>query len=427
MALHWRIIVGLVLGALVGIAALEWDFREFVLNWFDPMGKIFLNLLKVIAVPLILASLIKGVSAVKDIRQLSSMGGKTVGLYLISTVLAVTIGLGIVNVMSPGTDFPPATQEALQEQFSQTVSQRQSTAQEVQSQRPLQFFVDLVPDNIIGSAGDNRNMLKLIFFALFMGIAAISLPEEKSQPVLKFFESLNDIIIRMIDFIMWLAPFGVFGLMAGMLVQLAGDDPSSITGILAELGYYALAVVIGLLIMGFVVYPLLLWLLTRKSPLDFFKAIMPAQLLAFSTSSSAATLPVTMDRCENGLKLRKGVVSFVLPVGATVNMDGTSLYQVVAAVFIANVYGIDLTLGDQLTIVLTATIASIGSAAVPGAGVVMLVIVLQALNIRPEGVALILAVDRPLDMLRTVINVTGDATVATIVDKTTNDVANPSQ
>ena len=260
-------------------------------------------------------------------------------------------------------------------------------------------------------------MLQIIFFAILFGIAIIVIPDGKTEYVRGFFDGVNEIILYMVDLIMRFAPYGVFALLASLVV----DFGASIDLFLA-LGYYSLTVSVGLLLMIFVVYPLLLKLFTKVNYFSFFKAISPAQMLAFSTSSSAATLPVTMDRCENNVGVSKEVSSFVLPLGATINMDGTSLYQAVAAVFIAQAFGYDLDLSAQLTIVLTATLASIGAAAVPGAGMVMLVIVLSSIGIDPEGIALIFAVDRILDMLRTVVNVTGDATVATIVASSDNQL-----
>jgi Na+/H+-dicarboxylate symporter len=266
-------------------------------------------------------------------------------------------------------------------------------------------------------------MLQVIFFALMFGIALIIAPDQtRVEPIKKFFDGANEVILKMVDIIMYFAPIGVFALLGNIMVELAGDDPAAAMEILKGLGVYSLTVVISLAIMVFVMYPLILKFLAGYSYKRFFQGIAPAQLLAFSTSSSAATLPLTMERCEEKLGVSNKVASFVLPLGATINMDGTSCYQAVAAVFIAQVYGMDLGLSEQLTIVLTATLASIGSAAVPGAGIIMLAIVLGAVGIPLEGISLIFAVDRILDMCRTVVNVTGDATVATIVAKTENEL-----
>lgn len=423
LALHWQIIIGLLLGLVYGLIAANSGWQEFTSDWIAPWGKIFINMLKMIAVPLVLISLINGVSGLKDVSQLSSMGGKTIGIYIATTVLAVTIGLVAVNLIRPGDSF---SDEIKQELMSQNASKAQETGERATAQQnsgPLQFLVDMVPSNIFLSAGDNRNMLQVIFFSLMFGIALIISPDQsKVEPIKKFFDGANEVILKMVDIIMYFAPIGVFALLGNIMVELAGDDPVAALGILKGLGVYSFTVILGLAIMVFLVYPLILKFLAGYSYKKFFQGIAPAQLLAFSTSSSAATLPLTMERCEEKLGVSNKVASFVLPLGATINMDGTSCYQAVAAVFIAQVYGMDLGLSAQLTIVLTATLASIGSAAVPGAGIIMLAIVLGAVGVPLEGISLIFAVDRPLDMCRTVVNVTGDATVATIVAHTENEL-----
>ena len=410
LALHWQIIIGMILGVFFGILAYHFSLNNFTNDWIKPFGVIFVNLLKLIAVPLVFASLIKGIASLSDISRLSKIGSRSIILYLFSTILSVSIGLGLVNLVGPGNSFSNDKKIELREKYSSKADLKINDALLVESSGPLQFLVDIVPINIFESASKNKNMLQIIFFAILFGISIIMLPKEKTVYVRGFFDGINDIILHIVDLIMRMAPYGVFALLASLVVDFgAGVD------LFIALGYYSLTVICGLLLMIFVFYPILLRTFTNIKYLDFFKAISPAQMLAFSTSSSAATLPVTMDRCENNLGISKEVSSFVLPLGATINMDGTSLYQAVAAVFIAQAFGYDLDLSSQLTIVLTATLASIGAAAVPGAGMVMLVIVLSSVGIDPEGIALIFAVDRILDMLRTVVNVTGDATVATIV------------
>lgn len=410
LALHWQIIIGMILGVFFGILAYHFSLNNFTNDWIKPFGVIFVNLLKLIAVPLVFASLIKGVASLSDISRLSKIGSRSIMLYLFSTILSVSLGLGLVNLVGPGNSFSNDKKIELREKYSSKADLKINDALLVESSGPLQFLVDVVPTNIFESASKNKNMLQIIFFAILFGISIIMLPKEKTVYVRGFFDGINDIILHIVDLIMRMAPYGVFALLASLVVDFgAGVD------LFIALGYYSLTVICGLLLMIFVFYPILLRTFTNIKYLDFFKAISPAQMLAFSTSSSAATLPVTMDRCENNLGISKEVSSFVLPLGATINMDGTSLYQAVAAVFIAQAFGYDLDLSSQLTIVLTATLASIGAAAVPGAGMVMLVIVLSSVGIDPEGIALIFAVDRILDMLRTVVNVTGDATVATIV------------
>lgn len=419
LALHWQIILGMVVGVIFGIIAAQLGWTKFVVDWIKPFGTIFINSLKLIAIPLIVASLIKGVSDLKDISKLSQMGGRTIGIYVMTTVVAVTLGLVIVNITQPGKLIEEQTRIELMDNFAGDAQARISQAEEQKDAGPLQALVDIVPDNIVGAATSNGNMLQVIFFVIFFGIGMILIPEDKSKPVKDFFDGLNEVILKLIDLIMLGAPYGVFALLAALIVESPSADI-----FVALLGYAASVLIgLGLLIFGF--YPLLVNLITKKKYGFFMKGISPAQLLAFSTSSSAATLPVTMERVEEHLGVDREVTSFVLPIGATINMDGTSLYQAVAAVFIAQAFNIDLTIGAQLGIIVTATLASIGSAAVPGAGMVMLVIVLGQAGIPEAGLALIFAVDRPLDMCRTVANVTGDATVSMLVAKSVDKLGEP--
>lgn len=410
LALHWKILIGMLIGITYGLIAVNFDMSDFTRDWIKPFGTIFINLLKLIAVPLILFSLVSGIANLKDISKLSRMGLKTVGMYILTTVIAVSLGLFLVNVIDPGASFPQDEQHKFEERYGSDVNKKQQDAASVQGESPMQFLVDMVPSNLVSALSENSRMLQVIFFAIFFGISIILLPEKTTEPVTRFFVSMNSVILKMIDLIMEFAPIGVFALLGNIIVELKGDS-----ALFTSLGLYGLTVVLGLFLMIFVVYPIFLKLFTKISYRDFYKGILPAQMLAFSTSSSAATLPVTMECCEKNLKISKEVTSFVLPIGATINMDGTSLYQAVAAVFIASAFGMDLSLGQQLTIVLTATLASIGSAAVPGAGIVMLVIVLTSIGVPTEGIALIFAVDRPLDMIRTMVNVTGDSTIAAII------------
>ena len=419
LALHWKILLGMVLGVAFGFLMVSFSGgKEIVLDWVKPFGTIFINALKLIAVPLILGSLISGVSDLKDISKLSKMGGKTVLIYLMTTVLAVSIGLVLVNSIQPGDSITEDTRTELVSNYSQSTQKYKEEAANQQNNGPLQALVDLVPDNIIGASSQNKNMLQVIFFAIFFGVGLILLPEDKAKPVKDFFASFNEVILKMIDLIMLAAPYGVFALLAALIVESPSAD------LFKALGWYALTVVLGLSLM-IVFYTVLVLIFTGKKPKEFLQGISPAQLLAFSTSSSAATLPVTMERVHEHLGVDEEVSSFVLPIGATINMDGTSLYQAVAAVFIAQAFGMDLSLGVQLGIVATATLASIGSAAVPGAGMVMLVIVLAQAGIPEAGLALIFAVDRPLDMCRTVVNVTGDATVSMLVAKSEGKLGTP--
>ena len=411
LALHWQILLGMLFGVLFAILFIQFSWgKQFIVDWIKPFGNIFINLLKLIAVPLILASLIKGVSDLKDISKLSQMGGRTIGLYILTTILAVSIGLVVVNIVKPGSFISKETRNELVGSYANDANSKISAAENQKNAGPLKALEDIVPDNIVKAASDNGNMLQVIFFAIFFGIALILIPHEQAQPVKAFFDGFNEVILKMIDIIMLAAPYGVFALLASLIAESPSLD------LFKALGMYGLSVVVGLIIM-IGIYALLVRLLAGKSPKFFFNGISPAQLLAFSTSSSAATLPVTMERVVDNLGVDDEVASFVLPIGATINMDGTSLYQAVAAVFIAQAFGMDLTLGAQLGIIATATLASIGSAAVPGAGMVMLVIVLAQAGIPEAGLALIFAIDRPLDMCRTTVNVTGDAAVSMVVAK----------
>jgi len=427
LPLHWRIMAGMFAGLLFGILLTytSWG-KNFTYNWIKPWGDIFIRMLKMIAIPLILASLVKGISDMKDIVKFKKIGLRTLSWYVLTTVTAITIGLVLVNIIRPGDKISRETVQKLEQSLgsSGAVHQKIETARQQKEQPALQFLVDMVPDNVFKAMSDNRLMLQVIFFAVFLGISMILLPYHKIKPVKELFDGLNEIILKMVDLIMLTAPLAVFALMTGIIVATGAD-----WGLMKGLLWYAGTVILGLLLMiGF--YMLLIRLVANKNPWWFLKQISPAQLLAFSTSSSAATLPVTMERVEEHVGVDKEVAGFVLPIGATVNMDGTSLYQAVAAIFIVEILWPEgLSLSHQLTIILTALFASIGAAAVPGAGMVMLVIVLDALGFPPDklaaGLALIFAIDRPLDMLRTVINVTGDATVATLVAKSTGKLHKP--
>ena len=419
IALHWRILLGMVLGVLFAITMVQFEWgKSFVIDWIKPVGTIFINVLKLIAVPLILASLIKGVSDLKDLSKLSSMGSKTIGIYIVTTLIAVSIGITLVNIVKPGNSISEKTRKELVVNYQGATNSKIIAAEKQKEAGPLEALVNIVPSNIFNAASNNGNMLQVIFFAIFFGIGIILIPEEKSKPVKAFFDGVNEVILKMIDIIMLSAPFGVFALLAALVVESPSLD------LFKALGWYALCVVFGLILM-ILVYIVLVNTITRKTPSFFINGISPAQLLAFSTSSSAATLPVTMERVEEHLGVEEEVSSFVLPIGATINMDGTSLYQAVAAVFIAQAFGMDLSFSVQLGIIATATLASIGSAAVPGAGMVMLVIVLAQAGIPEAGLALIFAVDRPLDMCRTTVNVTGDAAVSMIIAKTMGKLGKP--
>ncbi|WP_339917913.1 dicarboxylate/amino acid:cation symporter [Yeosuana marina] len=455
LALHWKILIGMTLGIIWALLSSSLGWSAFTINWIDPFGTIFINLLKLIAVPLVLFSIISGVANIGDPASLGRMGGKTLLVYLITTVMAISLGLLLVNTIKPGKLIDkqsridnrisyeiwassqgyqikdginylqdPAFFERAQEisKLSHaelkeaSVSDKLEKANKRKETTPLQPLVDIVPDNFFYSLSNNGLMLQIIFFAIFFGVCLLFIPNDKSQPVLNLVDGINEVFLKMVDLVMQAAPFFVFALLAGVVSKMAGDDIGKVVEIFKGLSWYSLTVLIGLLFMIFVAYPIILKLFVKKIPYTgFFKAMSPAQTLAFSTSSSAATLPVTMECVEQNLGVDKKVSSFVLPIGATVNMDGTSLYQAVAVIFLAQLHMIDLTLGQQLTIVLTTTLASIGSAAVPSAGLVMLIIVLDSVGLNPAWIAIIFPVDRVLDMFRTVVNVTGDATVCSII------------
>ena len=421
LALHWQILLGMLLGVIFALIMVNFDFgKEFIKDWIKPFGTIFINSLKLIAIPLILAALIKGVSDLKDISKLSKMGGRTIVIYIITTVIAVSIGLVLVNIVKPGNSISDKTRTELVDGYSNKTTKYKDEASKQKESGPLQALIDLVPQNIFEAATSNRNMLQVIFFAVFFGIGLILIPEEKAKTVKSFFDGFNEVILKMVDLIMLAAPYGVFALLAALIAESPSVD------LFKALAWYALTVILGLALM-IIIYNVLVFIFTKKRPSFFMKAISPAQLLAFSTSSSAATIPVTMERVTEHIGVEEEVASFVLPIGATINMDGTSLYQAVAAVFIAQAFGMDLSFGTQLGIIATATLASIGSAAVPGAGMVMLVGVLGYAGIPEAGLALIFAVDRPLDMCRTVVNVTGDASVSMLVAKSVGKLGSPKQ
>lgn len=457
LSLHWKIIIGLILGIVWALLSSSLGWSSFTIDWIAPFGTIFINLLKLIAVPLVLVSIISGVANIGDPASLGRMGGKTLLIYLVTTVLAASLGLLLVNTIQPGKlideqsridnrigyeiwaasqgieikdgvnylQDPEYFERAKEiselsksELIEASADDKIQLAKQTTEASPLQPLIDIVPENIFFSLSDNSLMLQIIFFGIFFGICLLLIPDEKSKPVTDFMDGAMEVFLKMVDLVMQAAPFFVFALLAGVVSKMAGDDVSKVYEIFKGLSWYSLTVFSGLMLMIFAVYPLLLKLFVKKIPYrGFFKAIAPAQTLAFSTSSSAATLPVTMECVEENLGVDKKVTSFVLPIGATVNMDGTCLYQAVAVVFLAQLHMIDLTLTQQMIIVVTATLASIGSAAVPSAGLVMLIIVLEAVGLNPAWIAIIFPVDRILDMFRTIVNVTSDVTVSTIIAK----------
>ncbi len=458
LALHWKILIAMALGIIWALLSGYFGLNKFTIDWIDPFGKIFINCLKFIAIPLVLFSIVSGVSSLGDLSQLGRIGFKTLTLYLVTTVASVSIGLMIVNIIQPGIQTNTDTKinnrlryeiwasennieikdgkkiletvseekkaeilKKLEEEKNsdeyKKIAEKNETVQAVRT-GPLQPLVDMVPENLMLSMSDGRLMLQVIFFAIFFGIALALLPKEKVGNVISFFDGMNEAFVKMVNIVMIAAPFFVFCLMAGVLAKMA-DSPSKILEIFISLGQYGVAVLTGLLLLLFGFYPLLMRIFrVRISYREFFRGLSPAQFLAFSTSSSAATLPVTIECVENNLKIPKRITEFVLPIGATVNMDGTSLYQAVAVIFLAQFHDVDLSLAQQIGIVGTTTLASIGAAAVPSAGLIMLMIVLTTVGLNPLWIVIIYPLDRLLDMCRTVVNVTSDATVSAIVART---------
>ena len=467
-AMHWQVIIGLLLGAIYAYCSIVFGWNTFTKHYIKPLGDVFINVLKLIAVPLVLFSVIGGVASLGDMKKLGKMGIKTLVLYVATTVFAVSLGLILVNLIGPGNDVQESTRqrnrisyELWQNQqgvkaldktcllcdssmVSLVASVRESQGKEVvqdwvkdklaiaenekktqQDQGPLKPVVDVVPTNIFKALAD-MSMLQVIFFAVFFGVVLTSLPEPKKKPVMELVDSLNDIFVKMVWVVMKAMPLFVFALMAGQIVQAAGTDTARFFSLLDFLMRYSVVVILGLAIMILLVYPLLVSLFVKKiGYTGFMRAMRDAQITAFSTSSSVATLPVTMDCVNKKLGVSERTSSFVLPIGATINMDGTSLYQAVAVVALAQFHMVDLSLGQQLTIVVTATMASIGAAAIPSAGLVLMIIVLESVGLNPAWIALIFPVDRILDMCRTVVNVTGDGAVSAIIANSEGELSNP--
>ena len=461
--IHTKIVIGLLLGIGWAFLSSSMGWNAFTIRWIDPFGTIFIRLLKFIAVPLVLFSIIGGVSGLRDVSKLGRLGGKTLLAYMLTTLLAVGIGLLLVNIVKPGNQMDEEQriknrigyeiwlqdnnmgpsqdgQHFLDDpQYSKYLSESQVTQQQSENQKndltqkiksvdaqkessPLQFIVDMVPDNIFAALSGNGLMLQVIFFAIFFGITMIMIPTEHSEPIIAVVNGINAVFLKMVDLVMKAAPFFVFCLLAGVVAKMA-DTPGEVFEIFVGLGSYSLTLFSGLFLLTFVVYSLIVKLFVPKMGFkDFYKNISPAQFLAFSTSSSAATLPVTMECVEENVGVPKSISSFVLPIGATINMDGTSMFEGVAVVFLAQLHFIDLTIAQQLTIVLTAAAASIGSAAIPSAGLIMMIMVLQSVGLNPAWVAIIFPVDRILDMCRTVVNVTGDMVVSTLIAKSEGEL-----
>lgn len=410
--LYVKILLGMLAGVIVGYIFILLGFGQFVSQWIKPWGTIFIKLLKLIAVPLVFVSLIKGVTGMKDMKKLSKIGLKTLTIYIATTAFAVVFGLGMVNLVKPGNFFPREKADEYKSKFFDNVSSKTESAEKLKNTTFMDFVTDIVPENIFAAGSDNSKMLQIIFVALLVGVAIVVVGEKQTAVLLPIVDAIDVVILKIVDMIMMLAPFGVLALMAGLVVDFAGDKD-----MFAALGMYSLTVIVSLLVLAYVLYPVLIKLFTKTKIKDYLKAVFPIQLVAFSTSSSAATLPFTMEQSQKELGISEEVSSFVLPVGATINMDGTSCYQVIAVFFIAQIFGIDLSFAQIMTIVALTILASIGTPGVPGGSIVMTVMVLSSVGIPIEGLALILGLDRPLDMLRTVVNVTGDTFVASVMNE----------
>ncbi|MDR1814347.1 MAG: dicarboxylate/amino acid:cation symporter [Tannerella sp.] len=414
--LYLQILIGMILGIIIGIIALRLNGEKLIHDWIVPWGQLFIRLLQLIAIPLVFVTLIKGIAGLKDVQTFSRLGIKTLLLYLCFISASVVFGLGLGLTVKPGMLVNRETVSDIKERYESIIAEKAVAAEEVKDRGPLNFLNDIVPDNIVRAASNNSNMLQVIFFAVMFAVALLMVPKDKSKPVVALFNGLDDIIMKMVDFIIRVAPIGVTALMAGLVTDFKGD-----ISMFSALGVYALTVAVAMLVIMFIFYPMVIALFVKKMRMkDFIRAMYPVQLFAFTTSSSAATLPVNLETTQRELKVSEDVASFVLPMGVTINMDGTACYQAVAILFIAQVLGIDLSLSQLIVILVMTVLSSIGTPGIPGGTYVILAMVLMSIGIPAEGLALIIGIDRPLDMMRTAVNVTGDATVACIIDRNYN-------
>ncbi len=404
---YLSILAAIILGLIIGILSLKFKFSNFILDWISPLGEIFINLLKLIAVPLVFLSLVKSIGGLKDIAKLAKIGIKTIAFYCVTTLFAILIGISFVTILKPGK---VVTEEASSALLGQYQSDLDFSYQEKEDSSPLQTIIDIFPQNMVEAMSNNSNMLQIIALAILIGVAAIMVGEKKNLSFMNLVDSLDAIVLKLVDIVMGLAPIGVFALISTMVISSAGDS-----SILGALGLYAITVCLALLFIMFVFYPVIITLFTNIKAKRFIKAMIPVQLMGFSSSSSAATLPTTMKACTEDLKIPSEISSFTLPVGVTINMDGTSCYQAIGAIFIAQALGIDLSLTQILVIIATTTLSSIGTPGIPGGSIVISMMILSSVGIPAEGLALILGIDRPLDMLRTSANVTGDAAVSAMI------------
>ena len=409
---YLQIVLSMLVGIAIGFIAIFFGIETFIDDWVRPLGKLFIKALVLIAVPLVFVSLIKGVTELKDTSSLSRLGGRTVMLYLMTTLFAVLIGLGSAMLIKPGNIIGDELIDSIQDKYGERVQTIELNRAEAAESGPLDFLDDIVPSNIFNALSQNGQMLQIIFFAILFGIALLSIPYEKRQPLVTLVDSVNEVIMRIVGYVIKCTPVGVAALMAGLVIDFNGNST-----VFAALGVYALNVIAGMLFLLFLFYPLLARFLAGIRYNRFVRNLYPLQLFAFTTSSSAATLPFTFATTQGKLGVSHEVASFVLPIGTTVNMDGTSCYQTIATLFIAQALGIELSIDQVFTIIAMTTLSSIGTPAIPGGSYVVLAMVLTSVGIPAEAMALIIGIDRPLDMLRTSVNVTGDVAVSVIMDK----------
>lgn len=408
LPLYTKILIGLLAGIVFGVLAKELGFSDFVSSYIKPIGSAFIRLISMVVVPLVFASLLVGTASLNDIRKLGRIGVKTLAYYLCTTIIAIIIGLLLANTLRPGAGLSEEARIKLIQSSSEETSVKIKT--DLKTPTVMDILWDIIPTNPFKAFVEGK-MLQIIFLALMSGICLGLIGSERGQPVINFFEGINEVVIRVVHIIMKLAPYGVFALISTVTADFG-------FGILLILLKYSVVVIVGLILHVMIVYSSAIKIFSKQKIGTFFKGIRPAQLIAFSSASSSATLPVTMECTERDLGVSGEICSFALPLGATINMDGTALYQGVSTVFITQVYGMSLTPAQQLTIVLTALLASVGTAGTPAAGVITLAIVLKSIGVPLEGIAIIMGVERILDMCRSVVNVTGDASCAVVVAST---------
>jgi len=398
--LHIKILVGMVIGIAWSIAAsFTSEGATWTMSYIKPFGTIFIKLLQMLAIPLIITSIISGIAGLRDINKLGRIGGRTLALFTVTCLTSTILGVTLASTFKPGAAIPENIKNELLASYQDKATGLVDKAQQGDAGL-MDMITEMVPNNIFHAMSNNGLMLQVVIFSILFGIALSKVDASKSDSVIQLIEGLNETFMKLVMLVMLIAPIGVFALIASITFNAS---------VFLSLLYYMLTVIFGLAVILFILYPLINRLFSKITYGKFFKTMQPVFLMAFSTSSSAATLPVTMERVSNGFNIKKEISDFVLSLGVTINMDGTALYQSIAAVFIAQATGIDLTLGQMVIIALTATLSAVGAAGIPGAGMITLIIVLDAIHVPIEAIALIMAPDRLLDMFRTVINVAGDA------------------